>query len=418
MMRARHLAFLIVIFALLTSMAAGQEGDSVIEPADAAMANPDANISFPPPVYVVRDSVDIRGTVNLPKVSNFLIEFRPLALGDMEEDAPMPWFPATVPQTSLVVDDILGTWNTLTARDGLYELRMTINTEDGPAVVRVSPIRVENNPPDFVLAAMEEAVAADMPDEPDPPEMPAEPEATEEPPAEPEPEATPTAETGPRVVATVNSNVRAGDSTAYQIVGFLLEGESAEILGVSSSGSRWFFIRLANGINGFIHPGIVRAEGVVGTLDLINPPPVPPTLVPLPLATAVPAQPAQPAPSGGANLVFGQITMDPHPATCGQTYTIRVEVKNVGSADAGGFLVDVEDSLKGTGQGMERTQIGFPPIPAGQSNTAHGRITQTQYYEELHHVNLKLDSSNQVAESNEGDNFGATAAYVLQRGGC
>ena len=81
-----------------------------------------------------------------------------------------------------------------------------------------------------------------------------------EPAAEPEPTAETAEDTSPRAVALVNSNVRSGDSTDYQIVGFLLEGETADIRGVSSRGSRWFFIQLANGISGFIHPGIVHGR--------------------------------------------------------------------------------------------------------------------------------------------------------------
>ena len=115
------------------------------------MVNPEAHISFPPPVYVVRDSVDIRGTVTLADLRNFFVEFRPLVLDMMDaEDSAEDnqWFPATLPRIAAVTDDILGAWNTVTLRDGLYELRLTINTGgDEPLYYRVSPIRVENDPP-------------------------------------------------------------------------------------------------------------------------------------------------------------------------------------------------------------------------------------------------------------------------------
>ena len=375
------------------------------------MINPDAHISYPPPVYVVRDSVDIRGTVNLPNLVNYLVEFRPLVLDQAEDDSENQalWFPATVPQLEMVVDGILGTWNTLTARDGLYELRMTVNTEKGPEYARLSPIRVENNPPDFVEAAearaMEEEAVEEAPE--------AEPIATDEPAEEPE-------DTTPRVVALVNSNVRAGDSTGYSVVGFLLEGETAEIHGISSrgvSGSRWFFIRLENGINGFIHPNIVRTEGNMSGLRLINPPPLPPT--PIPIPTAVPAPPVPAPASTGANLVFGPVVVSPHPATCGQSYRITATVRNVGNANApSGALVEVRDTRAADGSILERTHIAFPPINAGGEATAFGHITMNLWWQELHHINLYLDINNQVAETNENDNHSATAPYVLQRGSC
>lgn len=405
-MKARFPGFLIIVMLLLAAPALSQDGNNVIEPYDDMMVNPDVNISFPPPVYVVRDSIDIRGTVNLPDILSFFVEFRPLVVdmmdsGDQPEE---PWSPATIPQRSSVVDGILGTWNTMMARDGLHELRLKINTGDGPKYVRLSPIRVENNPPPFAEEIMPIAPAEQ-----------AEAEAPAEPVAEPEPVEEPRDDT-PRVVAIVNSNVRAGDTTQYQIVGFLLEGRSAEILGTSSRGSGWFFIQMDSGVRGFIHPNIVRAEGDLSDLDHVSPPPLPPTPIPLPTAIPVAAAPA--APANGANLVFGEIRMDPHPATCNETYTIHVTVQNNGNGDAGGFAVEVRDSRMGTGEGQATTQIGYPPIPAGQSRSAFGRITQSQYYEEVHHVNLALDIHNQVTETNESDNYGATAAYILRRGGC
>lgn len=394
---------------LVVPLALGQDGNSLIEPYDEMMVNPDVNISFPPPVYVVRDSIDIRGTVNLPNILSFFVEFRPLVLDMMDSDdqAEEPWSPATIPQRSSVVDGILGTWNTMMARDGLHELRLNINTGDGPQHVRLSPIRVENNPPSFV----EEMIQTDV-------EQQAEVEEPPDPIAEPEP-VEEALDDSPRVVAQVNSNVRAGDNTFYQVVGFLLEGKSAKILGTSSRGTSWYFIELESGVRGFIHPNIVRAEGDLSDLERIAPPPLPPTPIPIPTAIPVEAPPAAPAaPANGPNLVFGEIRMEPHPATCNETYTIHVTVHNNGNGDAGGFSIEVRDSRMGTGAGQATTHIGYPPVPAGQSRSAFGRITQNQYYEELHHVNLFLDINNQVAETNEGDNHGATAAYVLRRGGC
>lgn len=399
-MRARFQVFLTIVMLLLIPLVLGQDDNSLIEPYDDMMVNPDANISFPPPVYVVRDSVDIRGTVNLPSILSYFVEFRSLVVDmmDSDEQEESQWSPATIPERSAVVDDIIGTWNTRMARDGLYELRLNINTENGQEFIRLSPIRVENNPPSFVERMTAVEVEAPM-------------DAT----AEPEPVAEPVDES-PRVVAQVNSNVRAGDNTLYQIVGFLLEGETANILGISSRGTSWYFIELENGVSGFIHPNIVSTEGDLDELQFVSPPPLPPTQIPIPTAIPVEAAPAQPA--SGPNLVFGPIRMEPHPAVCNQAYTIHVTIINSGNGDAGGFAVEVRDSRMGTGAGQVTTQIGFPPIPAGQSRSAFGRITQNQHYEEVHHVNLFLDINNQVGETNEGDNHGATAAYILKRGSC
>ena len=397
-MRTRFLGYLVVALLLLIPLAAGQDGSSLIEPYDEAMVNPDANISFPPPVYVVRDSVEIRGSANLPNLVDYLIEFRPLALGLMDEDEEGHWFPATVTQRVAVVDDILGIWNTTTTRDGLYELRLKINTGDETEFVRLAPIRIENDKTPIIQAELEPVI--EVVEESTPLET-----------AEPTPEQE---DASPRVVALVDSNVRAGDTTQYQIVGFLLEGAEAKILGVSSYGTGWYFIQLANGQSGFIHPSIVRAEGDQVGLERINPPPLPPT--PIPIPTTIPVVSA---PSTGANLVFGEIRMEPHPAVCNKTYTVHVTVRNDGNADvSSGFRVALQDSYAPTGAVLSSTEIGFGPIPAGHSAAAFGQITMNQYYNEEHHVNLRLDVHNQVAETREDDNHGATAAYILARGNC
>ena len=54
-----------VLLLLIAPTAFGQDGASLIEPQDMDMVNPEAHISFPPPVYVVRESVEFRGTVTL-----------------------------------------------------------------------------------------------------------------------------------------------------------------------------------------------------------------------------------------------------------------------------------------------------------------------------------------------------------------
>ena len=400
-MRTRMSGILFVIMLLLAPLALAQDGGA-IEPADMDMVNPNANISFPPPVYVVRDAVDIRGTVNLPDQLNYLIEFRPLQLGAMDDDMDeAPWFPATVPQMAPIVDDVLGTWNTLNARDGIYELRMTVNTADGPQMARLSPIRVENEPSPYAMP-VEPAVVA-----PDEPEEPAQP-------AEPDPTPTQTIE-GPRVTAVVNSNVRSGDSTQHPVVSFLLEGDSADILGISSRGTGWFWIQLSNGVSGFIHPNIVLAEGDLSDLPRRTPPPVPPTPIPIPTAVQQPAQPT----SGPNVYIDGTPIMSAHPVVCGETISIDVTVRNNGNAAADNVLVLVKNTHRNTGTVSGETKIAIPgPIAPGQSSTGKGRLTVSIYYNETHDINFYVDPDGYVNETNEGDNHTPGVAYPLQRGNC
>jgi hypothetical protein len=72
----------------------------------------------------------------------------------------------------------------------------------------------------------------------------------------------------------MNSNVRAGDTTYHDIVGILVTGQTAPVLGVSCTGSGWYVIQL-NGQQGFISSAIVALTGSISGLPCFNPPPPP-----------------------------------------------------------------------------------------------------------------------------------------------
>lgn len=427
-MRFRLLICILATLLLLVSAVGAQDSDPLIDPADADMMDPLANISYPPPVYVVRDSVDIRGTANMPELRNLYIEFRELNMGAMGMEGEEPqWFPATLPRITAVVDDVLGTWNTASLPDGLYELQLMINTGDGamPAA-RVSPIRIQNNPPEFAADMMPAEASETMPADDAADDMPAEStegmaqEPAEEMAAEPTIEPTPEYD-GPYIVVTVpGANVRTGDSTAYPLIGALLEGNTAPIKGVSSWNTGWWYIELPNGRSGFIAPFIVTAEGDTSNVPAIQPPPLPPPPIPtaIPQPTAPPAPLVPPAPATGPNLIIdGEPAISPHPATCNQPYSISVRVKNVGTARSGGGLIEIVDSRQ-DGEGREITYTAFRELDPGQSAVSQATITPKVHHSQLHHINFHVDYDNRVAETNENDNRAAARGYVLQQGDC
>jgi len=111
-------------------------------------------ITFPPRIYVVRNAIDIRGTVASSDLGSFFIEFRPL-MQDLTTAASwsgkkIDWLPATLPQIYPVRQGVLGRWNTTSLPEGLYELRVTLNVgTPTQRHVYVGPTRVENHPPSF-----------------------------------------------------------------------------------------------------------------------------------------------------------------------------------------------------------------------------------------------------------------------------
>jgi len=395
--------FVACLILLLIPLALSQDSNPLIEPADDVQVNAAANISFPPPVYVVRDSVDIRGTVTLPTMRNFFIEFRPLVIDETDAlpSEERPWFPATLPQMQPIVDDVLGTWNTFTAPDGLYELRLTINTDTGiPEYIRVSPIRVENDIPPFLEAEVtQQAGATPIPTQAAPSR------ATLAP--------TPTSlnSGSPQVTALLDANVRTGDSTEYDRIGFLFNGESATIIGLSSFNTGWYYIQLSSGRRGWIAPSVVRAEGDLTNIPRINPPP-PPTPIPTNTPTSTPT------PVTEANLVINTVTLDPNPPVCAETYTLFVTVENAGTgATLAGGTIAVSDTRTADGTVVESTVGAFPALGAGETFEGFIPITVSAFTEEDHSLIIRIDSTNVVPETNESDNT-LTIVYELDPGDC
>lgn len=91
----------------------------------------------------------------------------------------------------------------------------------------------------------------------------------------------------PRLIVTAPKglNVRAGDSTLFPSVGMLRTGEMVKVLGLSSGGTGWYQVQMANGVIGWVAPGYVELIGTA-VLPRITPP-EPPTLTFTPEAPVV-----------------------------------------------------------------------------------------------------------------------------------
>lgn len=105
-----------------------------------------------------------------------------------------------------------------------------------------------------------------------------------------QPSATPTQETTPTVTATitvtpiltpfittdVNSNVRGGPGTVYDIHGVLLQGQTADIVGRNNSSTWWVIAFEAGpGGKGWISDSIVTVSGDTSNVPIVVAPPTP-----------------------------------------------------------------------------------------------------------------------------------------------
>ena len=360
--------------------------------------NPNANISWPPPVYVVRGQFQIRGTANLPNMTNYFIEFRPINDDLSPQAGADVWFPAILPSQAAVQDGVLGTWDTTLIADGLYQLRLTVNVSQGnPVFSVITPLRIENT-----LSPFEATPTPAIPPTPIPPP------AT----------AVPTVDPTPRVTinppGSATGNVRQGDSTFYNIITSVPAGTVARILGISNRGSGWYQIQLDNGQIGWVAPSIVTTSGDLTGLPRIQPPPPPP-----PTATPIPtAIPATPVPATTANLVAGIVQLNPGSPTCQQTFNVGFDVANLGSQPtAFSGTVSVVDTRAADGSQQGNTIGGFPILQPGQTFRVNMPLTISTWYNEQHNLTLVIDPGNQIPETVEGDNT-RTVSYTLQKGSC
>ncbi len=375
------IAALIVLVGAVSTFAVYAQNTTSEEP------NPNAQITFPPPVYVLRGAFEVRGTVAIEGMFGYYLEYRPLNddLTPLEEGDPAgDWLPATIPSNAPVIDDVIGEWDTEVVDDGLYELRLVVLQSTNERIEHViSPLRVENEPPPFVIVD-EPTVEAPVVVITTEPQAPA---ATQE----------PASGTGAaQGTALVNGNVRQGDSTAYSIVTALQVGQTVPVIGRSNTGSGWWLIRLPDGRQGFVAPNILNVTGDTANVPLVSPPPPPSN----PQPTTAPG--ATSTPTGGSGLPDAQITSVRFDRTLvqGQPFQIFITVRNESAVALPGVAVACNFTpqnqfFSGFAGGLAAFSQVDVAITAQLDSGGGGNTT----------ANCAVDVNNLVAESNEANNF-------------
>lgn len=397
-MSRKLIAFFVMMMAFTVIV-----GAQDILPRPGSEVDENANIVWPPPVYTLRGEIDLYGTANVPDMTSYFVEFRPITFPELDEAGNEivdpnagddPWFPATLPNTQPVIQGVLGTWNTETAPDDLYELRLVINVRGSqPMYVYVSPLRIENEPSEFVPDSLLTGNNAPLP-------------TATRPSVVPTLLASPTPlDTTPRVTARLDANVRSGDGLGYSIVDTLPEGTTARVVGISTSGNGWYLIDLPNGTRGWIAPSVVISEGDLRSVPRVNPP-----------ASPTPPATATPVPSG--NLTGTPPSLSVSPPTCNVGFEILVNITNNGTASTNSpASVTIQDVHVASGQVQTSFTREIPALSPGQNWVVGGPMTVSTFYNEEHRIEVILDTGGQVNETNESDNR-LTTNYTLAQGGC
>ncbi|MBC8099121.1 MAG: hypothetical protein H7Y11_06740 [Armatimonadetes bacterium] len=354
--------------------------------------NPDASISFPPSVYVLRGAVEILGDADVENMLNYFLEYR--KLGDdlsVPNDA-APWLPATLPSRRPLREGALGVWDTTLTSDGLYELRLTVNVRaSNPIFHIVSPLRIENDTPNSSpgQSTSQPGIITATPRLPRVTQV-----------------GTPTPfATGPTVTALTDANVRQGDDVAYQVVGSLLTGQSAPIVGISTRGTGWYYIQLASGRRGFISPSVVSVSGSIEGLDRIIPPATPtPTFTPTP-------------PTNGNLLINGNALVPDRPR-CNEQFEVQLNVTNNGARPTNTQVtIRITDQDVATGTVTTSGSVTVPVIAVGGNHVAVIPLTIGSFPGVDHRINAVIDADFQLLEENENDNVYAFT-YRLRQGNC
>jgi hypothetical protein len=340
-------------------------------------------ILWPPPVSEVWGSGEVIGTASVADMAYYYLEYMPLN-DDLSFPDNAPWIPATIGIETAVVNDALATLDTSEVSDGLYALRLVVNTQDGHQYTdTVMPIRVSNERFDRVIEEIVTAVQGENGIEP-----------TAEPTAEP---TTAPVDNTPRVTPSAASvNIRRCDlvdNYRCSVVGYLIEGDSATILGLSANGSGWYQVQLPSGLIGWVSPTVVVVSGNTSS--------IPPVAPPAPLA------PTQVAPTPGptSNIVPNGIAIQGTP-TCSRAFNVQVNIANTGSVPSPAGTISIQDVNVSTGEITFSTYGSYPSINPGGNYVVVISVTSSVYYDQRHE--LRAYAGNQVV----------TTRYTLQRGNC
>jgi len=213
----------------------------------------------------------------------------------------------------------------------------------------------------------------------------------------------------PLVTATVNANVRSGPDTAYGVVGSLTLGQTAMIVGRNDAYTWWYIAYPgAAGGHAWIAGSVVTSACVPSVVQVVAAPPLP-TAVPTEVVSSDDSDNGplllEPLPDlqlviKKPDLIVSEFTITPATPVMGQNAHVRIGAYNQGNAASGPFTV---------------VWHGLSTFPVSCSWTVDsmaangGRILQCDFvFKSWYPINKEsvaiVDASNQVNESNEGNN--------------
>ncbi len=270
--------------------------------------------------------------------------------------------------------------------------------EQGPTLTALAQLALALGMPRSELVAYLPSPTA-LPTPTPPPSTPSPPPPSPTPTPAP-PTATPTPEpptptptpTGPPIVRAAGEiNIRQGPGLAYAVVGRLMEGEPALLIGRNEAGD-WWHIRRQDGTIGWVLGQLVVVEGDTTAVPVVVAPPVP-TVPPTPAATNTP-RPTPPAPA------------TPRPTVA---YTVSVRLRSVGEhsqrCNAGDhtIFVSVVDPAGNPLNGVRVREVFTGQVQVtGAQGKGDGRVEFDIYRGGGGQVEVIDENGNRISELSRG----------------
>lgn len=204
----------------------------------------------------------------------------------------------------------------------------------------------------------------------------------------------------PLVTASTIANIRSGPDTAYDAIGSLPAGGTAKITGRNDANT-WWYIEFTGGNGGYawIAGSVSTAACLPSSVPVVAAPPFPtsPPQTNTPESTEESSLPAPVA--GMPDLVAGGMQYYPDPAKNNQPIAIQVKVTNNGTAPANQFKVVWLSNQSQAGCDWTVAGLGVGASQNLECNFTYNGNASATYW-----VTLIVDSGNQIAELNEGNN--------------
>jgi uncharacterized protein YraI len=210
----------------------------------------------------------------------------------------------------------------------------------------------------------------------------------------------------PFVTANTDVNVRVGPDTAYDIIGYLPAGGTAAVAGRNDANT-WWYVDFAAGSGG--HAWVAGSVTTAACL-----PPVVQVVAAPALPTAVPTEVADEDEDGGGDtgakpdIYVSEFTISPATPIMGQNAHVRIGTYNQGNAASGQYVV--------LWYGLSSFASPSCSWTVNHSNAHGGRILECDFvFQSWYPINktslVIVDASNQVDESNEGNNQGTISPF-------